>query len=321
MRTAPEAPALPAPGEPGPGPSAVPSVPLHGPVDVVDDSLEGLQSALRALSVEEVDTNPVKRKRERLKDAGESMADERVDHGHDLTSESTFEGAPSASGLHASPSPTTTTLPTPDPATTASTLVTTQPMAEGTGFTGMPTYPAYGVNPSTAAFPEATTTSEPVVSSSAPRWYAADYHHPLPAKEAYVDVPGYATLSGLRTGAESCGSRSRGLERSFNRSPTRSEMKEALRRATSELLGDLTVEIRAKLEPLISPQAPPTIVGVSPHRVQANHLVAGVTNTLGSLRSRPMSTPAVIPRRPFVPRTAQPPYSHVGISTRAELDR
>ena len=64
-RTAPEAPAMPAPGEPGPGPSAVPPVPLHGQVDVADDSLEGLQSAFRALSVQEVDTNPVKRKRER----------------------------------------------------------------------------------------------------------------------------------------------------------------------------------------------------------------------------------------------------------------
>ena len=64
VRTAPEAPAMPAPGEPGPGPSAVSSVPLHGPVDMVDDSLEGLQSAFLALSVEEVDTNPAKRKRE-----------------------------------------------------------------------------------------------------------------------------------------------------------------------------------------------------------------------------------------------------------------
>ena len=36
-------------------------------MDVVDDSLEGLQSAFRALSVEEVDTDPVKRKRERKK--------------------------------------------------------------------------------------------------------------------------------------------------------------------------------------------------------------------------------------------------------------
>ena len=62
MRKAPEAPAMPAPGGPGPGPRAVLSVPLHGPVDVVDDSLEGLQSAFRALSVEVVDTNPVMRK-------------------------------------------------------------------------------------------------------------------------------------------------------------------------------------------------------------------------------------------------------------------
>ena len=104
--TAPEAPAMPAPDKPGPGPSAVPSVPLHGKVDVVDDSLEGLQSAF---TVEEVDNNPVKRKREREKDEGESMADEGADHGYDPTSESTFEGAPSASGLHASPSPTTAT--------------------------------------------------------------------------------------------------------------------------------------------------------------------------------------------------------------------
>ena len=125
MRTAPEAPAIPAPGEPGPGPSAVPSVPLHGPVDVVDDSLERLQSAFRALSVEEVDSNPVKRRRERDKDAGESMADEGVDHEHDPTSESPFEGAPSASGLHASPSPKTTTLPTPDPAAATSTPIAT----------------------------------------------------------------------------------------------------------------------------------------------------------------------------------------------------
>ena len=321
VRTAPEAPAMPAPVAPGPGPSAVPSVPLHGPVDVAEDSLEGLQSGFRALSVVEENTNPVKRKRQREKDAGESMADEGVDHGHDPTTDSTFEGAPSASGLHASPSPTTTTLPTPYPAAATSTPVTNPPMAEGTGFTGMPTYPAYGVNPPTTAFPEATTTSEAVASSSAPRWYAADYDHPLPATGAYVDVPGYATLSGLRRGPESRGSRSRGSGRSSNRSLTRLEIQEALRGATSELVVDLTQEIRAKLEPLIPPKASPTTVGMSPHRVQANHLVAGLTNTLGSLRSRPMPTPAAIPRSPFVPRTAQPPYSHVGNSTRAELDR
>ena len=101
----------------------------------------------------------------------------------------------------------------------------------------------------------------------------------------------------------------------------RSETKEALPGATSELVGDLTQEIWAKLEPLIPPQALPNTVGVSPHGVQANHPSAGLTNTLGSLRSRLMRTPAVMRRSPFIPRTAQPPYSHVENSTRAELDR
>ena len=95
-----------------------------------------------------------------------------------------------------------------------------------------------------------------------------------------------------------------------------------LRGATSKIVGDLTQEIREKLEPLMIPShASPTTVGMSPHRVQANHLVAGLTNTLGSLRSGPMPTPAAIPRSPFVPRTAQPPYSHVTNSTRPELDQ
>ena len=190
----------------------------------------------------------------------------------------------------------------------------------------MPPYPAYGMGPPTTALPEATTASEPVAYSSAPRWYAAEYPHPLPATGTYVDVPGYApgyaTLSGLRRGPESLGGRSRGSGRSSNRSLTRSEINEVLRGATSKIVGDLTQEIREKLEPLlIPPQASPTTLGMSPHRVQANHLAAGLTNTLGSLRSRPMPTPAAIPRSPFVPRTAQPPYSHVTNSTRAELDR
>ena len=321
VKTAPEVPSMPAPGEPGPGPSAVPSEPLHGPVYVAEDSLEGLQSAFRGLSVEEVDTQPVKRKREREKDAGDE-ADEGADQGQDPTNNPTFEGAPSASGLHASPSHITTTLPIPDPAAATSTPITNPPMAEGTGFTGMPTYPAYGMGPPTTAFREATTASEPVISSSAPLWYAADYHHPLPATGAYVDAPWYATLSGLRRGPESLGGRSRGSGRSSNRSLTQSEINKVLRGATSKIVGDLTQEIREKLEPLmIPPQASPTTVGVSPHRVQANHLVAGLTNTLGSLRSRPMPTPAAIPRSPFIPRTAQPPYSNVTNSTRAELDR
>ena len=311
MKSAPEAPARPAPGEPGPGPSAVPSEPLHGPVDVAEDSLDGLQSAFRALSVKEVVTQPVKRRRESEKDAGDE-ADKGEDRGQDLTNDPTFEGAPSASGLHASPSPITTTLQIPDPAAATSTPITNPPMAEGTGFTGMPAYPAYGFGPPTTALPEATTASEPVASSSAPRWYAADYHHPLPATGTYVDVPGYApgyaTLSGLSRGPESLGGRSRGSGRSSNRSLTRSEISEVLRGATSKIVGDLTQEIREKLEPLmIPPQASPTTVGVSPHRVQANHLVAGLTNTLGGLRSRPMPTPAAIPISPFVPRRPSRP--------------
>ena len=256
----------------------------------------------------------MKRKKESEKDAGDE-AEEAEDQGQDLTNDPTFEGAPSASGLHASPPPIATTLPIPDPAAATSTPITNPPMAEGTGFTGMPAHPAYGLGPPTTAFPEATTASEP-----------ADYHHPLPAAGTYVDVPwyapGYATLSGLRRGPESLGGGSRGSERSSNRSLTRSEINEVLRGASSKIVGDFTQEIREKLEPLmIPPQASPTTVGMSPHQVQANHLAAGLTNTLGSLRSRPMPTPAVIPRSPFVPRTAQPPYSHVTNSTTADLDR
>ena len=182
-----------------------------------------------------------------------------------MTNDPTFEGTPSASGLHASPSPITTTLPIPDPAAATSTPITNPPMI-GTGFTGMPTYPAYGLGPPTTAFPEATTASEPVTSSFAPRWYAVDYHHPLPATAAYVDVPGYATLSGLRRGPQSLGGRSRGSGRSSNRSLTRSEINEVLRGATPKIAGALTQELREKLEPLmIPPQASPTTVGVSPH--------------------------------------------------------
>ena len=80
VKTALEAPAMPAPGEPGPGPSAVPSEPLHGPVDVEEDSVEGLQSAFRALSVEEVDTHPVRRSRESEKDAGPGHRTRKTTH-------------------------------------------------------------------------------------------------------------------------------------------------------------------------------------------------------------------------------------------------
>ena len=103
-------------------------------------------------------------------------------------------------------------------------------------------------------------------------------------------------------------------------SPTRSEIREALRGATADLVGDQTREASATLDPLIPFQGSPTTTGALPHRLQANYLVAGLTNTLGGLGSRPMPTPAVVPRSPFVPRTAQPPYSHVENSARAGLD-
>ena len=128
-------------------------------MDLAGNLLEGLQSAFRAVSVEEEDTQPVKRKRDREKDAGDE-ADEGVDQGRDPTNDPTLEGAPSASGLHASPSPIRTTLPIPDPAAATSTPITNPPMAEGTGFTGMPTYPAYGLGKPTTAFPEATTARQ-----------------------------------------------------------------------------------------------------------------------------------------------------------------
>ena len=147
-----------------------------------------------------------------------------------------------------------------------------------------------------------------------PRYATYELGYPMPA-------PGYATLSGLRRGPESCGSKSRGSRGSSNRSLTSSELRKALRGATKDLVGDITQEIREKLEALIPPQGSPTNLGASPHRLQANHLVAGLSHTLGGVRSRPMPTRAVVPRSPFVPRTAQAPYSHVANSTRAELDQ
>ena len=202
-------------------------------------------------------------------------------------------------------------------------------------------YPTYGVTPAATVPPQATAVSEPVASSSTYtgvpepmlRRYEDAYHRPVAAVymtgiPAYaapepghtMPGPGFTSLSGLR-GPESCGGRSKRSGRSSNRSLTRSEIREALRAATFEIVGDLTQEIWARLEPLIPPQASPTTVGVSPQRPRANHLVAGLTNTLGRSGSRPMPTPAVIPRSPFIPRTAQPPYSHVENSPRAELDR
>ena len=305
-----------------------------------DESLEGLRAAFSGLSV----GGPEGKEKEQGKEAVD-MGVEEVDlgDGPEPSDQVPFddkpvESAPSASDYPAVPSPTTTTLPATHPATSSPT--TTPPMGEGLGFTGMP-YPTYGVTPAATVPPMATAVSEPVASSSTytgvpepmPRHYEDDYHRPA-AAVYMTGIPGYAapepgytmpapgltSTSGL-FGSESRGGRCRGSGRSSNKSLTRSEIQEALRGATLELVGDRSQEIQAKLEPLIPPQASPTTMAASPYRLQANHFVAGRTNTLGGLRSRPMPTPAVISRSPFVPRTAQPPYSHVENSTRAELDQ
>ena len=331
------APAKPAParkpgGEPEPE-EPVPSVPLSG-------LWEGFGAAFSGFSV----GGPAGKQKEKEKEAVDmGMEEEDPVDGHKPFNEVPFndkpvERAPSASDHPAVPSPTTTTLPATHPATSSPT--TTPPMAEGLGFTCMP-YPTYGVTPATTAPPMATAVSDQVASSSTytsipesmPRRYDDDYHRP--AAGVYMTrIPGYAALETGYTmpapgfisvrrlrGPELCGGRSRGSGRSSNKSLKQSEIREALRGATADLVGDLTQEIRAKLKSLIPPQRSATTMGAPRHRLQANHLVAGLTDTLGGLRSRPMPTPAVIPRSPFIPRTAQPPYSHAENSTRADLDQ
>ena len=145
------------------------------------------------------------------------------------------ESAPSASDHRAVPSPTTTTLPATHPA--SSSPITTPPMAEGLGFTGMP-YSTYGVTPAATAPPMTTAISEPVASSSTypgipesiSRRYDDDYHRPAAAvymtgipgyaapEPCYtMPAPGFTSLSGL-SGPESCGGRSRVSGRFSNKS-------------------------------------------------------------------------------------------------------
>ena len=47
----------------------------------------------------------------------------------------------------------------------------------------------------------------------------------------------------------------------------------------------------------------------------------GLVHTLGGAESRPMPALATVPRSPFVPRAAQPPYSHVENCPNTETDR
>ena len=88
---------------------------------------------------------------------------------------------------------------------------------------------------------------------------------------------GFWDLSHVGEGAE-------GSRTSSNRFLTRSEIKEALCGATGELVADLTQAISETLKPLIPPHESPMTIGASPHRLQANHLVAGLTHTLDCVR-------------------------------------
>ena len=61
------------------------------------------------------------------------------------------------------------------------------------------------------------------------------------------------------------------------------EMREALRAASGELVANLTQELPDKLQPPIPPHGSAVTIRASPHQVQANHLVAGLTYTLGGV--------------------------------------
>ena len=200
-------------------------MPLSG---LGDDSMEGLRAAFSGLSV----GGHEGKKKEKKKEAVD-MGAEQVDpgDGHNSSDQVPFdekrvETAPSASHYPAVPSPTTSTLPATNPATSSPT--TTPPMADGRGFTGMP-YSTYAVTPAATMPPMTTAVSETVASSSTytgvfelmPRRYEDGYHRPA-AAVYMTEIPGYAapepgstmpalgftSLGGL-CGTESCGGRSR----------------------------------------------------------------------------------------------------------------
>ena len=236
----------------------------------VDDSHDGLGATFSGLSV-----GPFEGKEKEKEKEAVEMGAEGVHPGHDPTDEVGFgdkpsESAPRASERPAAPSTTTSTLPASHPATTSATTI--PPIAEGLGFTGVP-YSTYGVDSFAAAPPMATAVRQPVASSSIwtviresmPHRWAEDYHRPAtgvdmnnmpvyaaPQTGYTMPAPGFTSLSGLR-GPVSCGGRSRGSGRSSNKSLTWSEIREGHPGATAALVGYVTQEIRAKLEPLIPP--------------------------------------------------------------------
>ena len=289
--------------------------------------LTGPGAALSGLRV----GSPEGKEKEEENEIGKGGARKDRGGGHERTEDAGFSKKPSEStpgatdhpDLPSTSSPTTTTLPSTKPATSSPTA--SAPLPEGIALSGVP-YHTYGVDPPATAASMAHPVSEPMTFGSShtrireptpcddlDAFRAVSTAVPLPTMPAHtMPEDGVTSLSGLG-GLESCVGRSRRSRRSSDRSLTRSEIRKALCGATAHLIGDLTEDIRAKLEPLIPPQVSPMTAEASRHQVEANHLVADLTHTLGAVRSRSMTTPAAIPRSFFVPRTAQPPYSHVEI--------
>ena len=201
----------------------VPAVPLGG---LEDDFLGNLGAAFSELHVRTTEGKA----KEKDTGGGGAKHDREADHVRtdDVCSrESPSESAEGATEHPTASSSTATTLPATHPAKPSPTP--TPPVAEGTGFIGMP-YPTHGVEPLGTEPPMAPSVSEPVGSGSS----YVDFHGPTPCPEpgAYhrapvglcplpmpgytMSEPGVTSLSALQD-PESCGGRSRGSRRFWNR--------------------------------------------------------------------------------------------------------
>ena len=183
----------------------VPSVPLSGRDD---DSLGSLGAAFSELHVR----TPEGKGKE--KDTGEGGAEEDREGEHVRTddvfsSERPSESAQGATEYSTASSPTATTLPATHPATSSPTTI--PPVADGTGFTGMP-YPTHGVEVLATEPPMAPPVSRTVASGSsyvrihepAPCPEPRAFHRaplgvcPLPMPGCIMPELGFTSLSGLR---------------------------------------------------------------------------------------------------------------------------
>ena len=206
----------------------VPSMPLDA---LENDSLGSLGDAFSGLHVR----TPEGKGQEKEKGKGGAEDDPEGEHARaeDVSSgKRPSERAPGATGRPAASSPTAATLRATHPAALSPT--TTPPMAEGTGFTGMP-YPTHALEPLGPEPPMAHPIIQPAACGSS---YVA-IHEPTtchesdaffgapvgmcPATMPAQTIPEHSSIfgSGLRA-PESCGGRSRGSGISSNKSLTRS---------------------------------------------------------------------------------------------------